>query len=79
MEIIDMLCADITNNPQDWELGKYELVHKKSSIVIWVANGFWFYSTGNRKFSFVEKIKFHLVFRNFQDMQIKHSLMNKKP
>lgn len=33
------LTDDMIKNPHDWSRGEYKMVHKKTKVAIWIANG----------------------------------------
>lgn len=67
-KFIDILCDKIRSDTKNIEVDRFHL--KCESISVYIGSGFWFYEVVypmKRKFSLLEKFKFHRAFRRLVD------------
>ena len=65
------IVLSIQKHPEEWEYqddSKFCISHIKSELIIWIANGFFFYKIYKPEkisFSFWQKIEFHFSFKKW--------------
>lgn len=61
-EIVDALVKAIGERPDDFTICEHRLTDKKTNLVIWIANGMWFYEVYKpfeKKLNFLQKIRLY--------------------
>lgn len=74
MDFVDKLIERMQSTPHEFSYDGYHLIHIKSGISIWAANGFWFYTAkppNSYTFNYWHKFRFGFAFKKWlNDMLI---------